>query len=744
MRRARFEPALLAVLPLLLGGQRSVHAQRQAPPTHEIRPATGPITVDGRLVEGAWRNATPVPLPYEWFPRDNEPVEVATVCRIAFDDRSLLVGCRARDPDPEEIRARYADRDEIGEDDRLALYLDPFGDRRTAFWLAVNPLGVQSDGLFLQGDLDQGWDTIWESAGVIDDEGFTVELAIPFRSLRLPSTRESSWGLLVERTRPRSARRRFGNVVLPRNETCMLCRAARLVGLDAASGRDLEFDPFVTTTRTDRRSDPGSDDLKTEGIKLDAGISVRWRPLPNLGLTATANPDFNQVEADADQLDVNTRFALRFPEKRPFFLQGSDFFETAGNLDLVFTRTIADPVAGLKLSGKSGHHGVGIMATRDRRNLLILPGSQSSDEVSLDDAVTGMIARYRRDVGESSTLGGLLTTRRAGGYANLVGAVDAFLRPTRRQRLQLLAVASRTEYPEALSDQRVRVAKAFAGRSWFVRWDYEGTLWGVEASLRDVGPGLRTDAGFLPRVDLRGPEFQLRRTVWGDGHPWFDRVDFAIEGQNLENHRGQTIDRKFGVQTDYEGPAQIDLQLELARRENRFADRLFTLNTVGLSLATSPSTSWAVEASLELGDEIDSDNARVADVLDLRFGGRLRVGRHFRIDGAYRYQRLTAGGPMVFAAHLPQSRIEIHLGPQTFVRANLQYRRISRNPDEFPEPVDRESRRLFARLLFSYTANARTVFFAGYSDEGRGGGDVFELTRTERTVFFKLAYAWRP
>lgn len=722
----------------LSGGAGAVLGQSRLP-DHLVRPAAGSVRIDGSLEERAWAEAVWIPLRFEWFPGENASPPVQGGCFVTFDDRSLLVGCRAEDPAPHLVRARLSDRDDIEHDDRFVLWIDASGDRRTAFRFAVNPVGVQADALVLQGDVDEGWDTIWDSAARSDDRGWTAEIAIPFGSLRFPEGARR-WGLVIERVWPRGSLHRLGNVPFPRDETCLLCRAARVTGLEGVeSGHAIEIDPSVAAIGTER---PRSVD-EDRDFELDAGLSGRWDATRGTRVSVTVNPDFNQVEADADQLDVNTRFALRFPEKRPFFLDGADFFDTFGNLDLAFTRTVADPVAGAQVTGRVEGHAYGALVTRDARNNVLLPGSQESDVVTLGGDVTAATLRYRRDLGESSSMGAIGTMRSSSGYRNQVGGIDGFLRIGSRQRIRYLLAASRTDYPVSLADRVERVGRPFSGGAAFARYDFEGRHWGVELSYRETGADFRADAGFVPRIDTRGPEIQVRRTLWGDDARWFDRIDLAVEAQDLRNTEGKILDRKLGWQIGYAGPGQSELAVEAFRRENRFEGRLFDLVGIGASVAARPTVPLELAATIEVGEEIDTDHARLGDQIDLGLSAGLRPGRSLRLDGTYRWQRLDVNDGRVFSAHLPQGRIEYHFARGVFVRGIVQYRHVRRDPERFADPVEPESRRAFLQTLFAWRPDARTVLFMGYSDEAEDDRADMGFQRTDRSIFVKVAYAWR-
>ncbi|MEO8216150.1 MAG: DUF5916 domain-containing protein, partial [Acidobacteriota bacterium] len=380
----------------------SVSGQGQSHPASavDVMRSEGPIHVDAILDEPAWQSATSIPVNYEWFPGDNVTAPVSTEALVTWDDRHLYVAFRAHDPHPEKIRARFNARDQATADDTVGFLIDPFNDKRSAYQFRVNALGVQMDALNsdVEGSEDFSWDAIWESAARITPDGFVAEIAVPLQQLRFPRLADAgSWGFLAMRDWPRDVRHRFRSIWTDQNRSCLVCQFQTIRGLRAGTeGRSVELNPSVTASGHQERSTPLSSFDSREST-LDAGLNARWRIAPSITLQGTINPDFSQVESDSAQLDVNTRFALFYPERRPFFLEGADFFET--QLPLVFTRNVADPIAGLKLTGKEGPNSFAAFLARDEITNLIIPGDQFSSTASLDDSSTDAVLRYRRDIG---------------------------------------------------------------------------------------------------------------------------------------------------------------------------------------------------------------------------------------------------------------------------------------------------------------------------------------------------------
>ncbi len=248
-----------------------------------IKPATSAIKIDGFLNEQAWSEATLIKLPYEWMPGDNIPALVDTDCLVTFDKNFLYIGFRCYDPNPSQIRAHLMDRDATDtliQDDHVVILIDPFNDERRGFQFRVNPLGVQADANFseMEGYEDFSWDAIWKSAGEITDWGYSVEIAIPFNQLRFPRTSGvQTWGFSAERSYPRSVRHRLISHKRRRNIACILCQMNKVSGFQGISpGYNLEFDPTLTSVRTDRREQfpPGS--MEAGKIKPEPGLTARW------------------------------------------------------------------------------------------------------------------------------------------------------------------------------------------------------------------------------------------------------------------------------------------------------------------------------------------------------------------------------------------------------------------------------------------------------------------------------------
>lgn len=715
-------------------------------PIYTITPDSSEIKVDGVLDEEAWENAAIMKLPYEWLPGDNVPPPVETECLVSFDKKNFYVAFRCYDPDPSQIRAHLMDRDATDtliQDDHVVILVDTFNDERRGFQFRVNPLGVQADASFSEseGSEDFSWDAIWSSAGKITDWGYAIEIAIPFNQLRFPRTSDmQTWGFSAERSYPRNVRHRISSHRRDRNIQCLLCQVNKIIGIQGVSpGLNLEFVPTLTSNRTDRRKDFPEGPMQQGKVEPGPGITARWGITPNLILNATANPDFSHVEADVAQLEVNIKFAIWYPEKRSFFLEGADFFLTP--FEAVFTRTVADPAGGLKLTGKVGKNVFGVFAASDRINNLLFPSNQASLSTSEDQDVLSGVLRYRRDIGQSSTLGILYTGRRAEGYYNHVAGFDGFFRLTRTKSMRFQFLHSETKYPEEISHAFGQSLASFGGDAFTAEFSHMSRNWRYSSSYSDLSPNFRADYGYIPRVDIRRITGLFGPVFWGKLGDWFTQLNFGIHGEVTYDHDGELTDRRLSPYIMYHGPLQSRIMIEYSQNREFYRDELYDLDQLRIFSEIKPAGGLRFNLVGQFGESIDYQNVRKANGLDLIPSAELSLGRHVNINLQLAFQRLTLEGSEIFRANLTQVRLIYNFSVRAFVRAIVQYLDVSRNPELYLFPVLLKTSTIFTQFLFSYKLNPQTVLFIGYSDDYLGMTGV-DITQTDRTFFVKIGYAW--
>jgi hypothetical protein len=376
--------------------------------------ATAP-EVDGKLDEDVWREAAVLEGFHQTQPGDNTPPSRATEVRLGYDTTALYIGIRAAD-DSESVRATVAKRDDVLRDDHVRVYLDTFDDRRRAYLLIFNPLGVQQDGIYTEGrDPDYSFDLVMRSKGVVADDGYTIEVAVPFTSLRYEAGGGARWGIHVQRQIKHMNDEEDSWMPLARGRAGFLAQAGHVVGLEGlVAERTFELIPSLTVSESGKRLPATPARFVNRPVGLDPGLTAKVGLTPTVTLDVAINPDFAQVEADQLVVTANQRFPIFFEEKRPFFLEGIDVFRTP--LDAVHTRAIVDPDAAVKLTGKLGRNTFALLAASDNA-----PGDFSEEELADPAANPGIerfagknatigVLRLKRDVGAESSLGLVATS----------------------------------------------------------------------------------------------------------------------------------------------------------------------------------------------------------------------------------------------------------------------------------------------------------------------------------------------
>jgi hypothetical protein len=736
---------MLSLLPLLsLSGQAVGNDSFGSGTTENpyIVPKTDfEITVDAVLDEGAWKDALVLELKFEVRPGENVTPPVRTEVLLLYNPKSFYAAFRCYDPDPSAIRAHLRNRDTLGGDDWIALILDTFNDERRSFDFIVTAQGVQFDQIEAQSGEDNGWDAIWDAASKITDWGYVVEIAIPFSSLRFQRKEGPQiWGFDAVRRYPRDHAYHIGLFPRDRSNNCYLCQAVKIMGFEEASpGRNIEIDPTMIAFHSDERPDFPEGDLKKRDQKAEFGLTTSWGITPNLTSNFTINPDFSQVEADAQQLDINEPFALFYPERRPFFTEGADFFAALENI--IYTRTMRDPLWGLKLSGKEGANTIGAYVVRDEITNLIFPESQRSSSTSLDMANTSSVLRYKRDFGSRYTVGLLGTDREANDYFNRVIGFDLDFRFTPTNQIQLLVLGSSTKYPDEVASNFNQSSGAFSDRLISFEYDHYTRTWGWWADYEEAGSEFRADLGYYPRVGYRNVEGGLLYTWNAEPGSWWSQFRVGNDLNYYEESDGKLLNKRASLWFSYNGTMQSFLYLQGRIAREAYNNSEFDITYFLVQGGFWPASNLQLGASTIFGNQIDYANTRLGKRLRINPWLSYNFGKHLRLSLNHNYERMTVHDAHLYTANISQLSAIYQFNVRTFFKTIIQYVDYDYNPDNYTYEIDSKNKRLFTQLLFSYKINPRTVLFLGYTDDYHGSQE-FELTQSDRTFFIKLGYAW--
>jgi hypothetical protein len=705
------------------------------------------IRIDGVMDDDAWLDAVQISLNFETDPGENTPAKVDTIAFLIEDGNSLFVAFKAADPDPAAIRAYLRDRDSAWNDDFVGIVLDTFNDGQRAFEFFANPYGVQMDRTNddVNKNENPSWNAIWSSVGQINANGYTVEMEIPLSQLRFPQADgKQTWGIDLIRSYPREHQFQLANNPRDRNVNCYLCQFGKIEGFEGAEpSKDLEIVPSLTASKVDTTDDPGNVPLGDSDPDAEVGLNLRWGITPDMTINLAINPDFSQIEADIPQIAVNNQFALFFPETRPFFLEGADYFTTP--IDAVFTRTVADPSFGAKLTGKRGKNTFGFFATQDEITNLLFPGPFGSDSTTLAQDNSALVARYSRGFGESSTVGALFTGRTGDNYHNTVGGLDMRWRINDQHNLELQYLRSETEYPIDVALEFEQPLGRFDGDAGTARYEYDSRNWFAFVQHEQHSPGFRADSGFVPRVDTNRQKVGLRRSWFGEEEDWFTRIRLSGDWEIIHDEQGRMLEREVEAKFRVGLPLQIWTMIGIESRDALFDDILFHEEKISFYGQSRPISGLEFGLYVQVGDQIDFANSRLGDQLYVEPFVNWNANKNLLLRFQGTLSRLDSkDGPNIFNAQLYDIRLTWQFNVRSYIRFTTQYQIIDRNPDEYIDPVESETRDVGRQLLYSYKLNPQTVFFLGYSDQLIKEDYLENLTTTDRTWFMKVSYAWTP
>jgi hypothetical protein len=777
---------LLALLGLLLlpaatlAAQGTVYDGRAGDTAVAVPRVDTTITVDGVLDEPVWRSAAVLTGFSQYRPVDGRPAEDSTEVLVWYTTKAIYFGIRAFERHG-DVRATLTDRDKIDAEDYVQLILDTFNDRRRAYVFGVNPLGVQADGIRTEGgfggaggrgggdmighfeNVDMNPDFTFESHGHVTSDGYEVEVRVPFRSITFVGGSTQTWSINVLRRVQHSA---YQDTWTPavRASASFLTQSGTLQGLEGIErGLVLSLNPFATG-RMDGAPDSAGE--WAYDATPEAGFNVSWGITPNLTLDGTANPDFSQVEADVAQVTVNERFALFYPEKRPFFLEGIELFNTPNSL--IYTRQIVEPLGGLKLTGKIGGTNVALLSAVDDQRV-----SATGDEYPIVNAL-----RVRGDIGEQSTAGIAYTDHIEGGAFNRVLAGDVRLVFAKLYYVEVQGASSWT------GDGSTTVAAPL----WEATVDRTGRSFGFNYRIQGIAPDFRAAVGFVPRTGIVSPSISNRLSLYGAPGALVEQWTNFFRFEGLWNYDeffdGESIlESDLGVSSMFTirggwstrlSPVWQTVRFDPAFYDDYYVDmgtdtvplvlpdRLTGLWGLGVSVST-PQTALSASLGASIGKNAAFFEPAPADARSASATVTWRPTEQLRVEGRYVYSMLDRerDGTRLSTAHIPRLKLEYQIARPVFVRFVGQYAAQERdalrdpatdNPILQPDdtgalvPVDAQVQNdLRLDVLFSYRPTPGTVFYFGYGSSitEQEAFTFRDLERVSDGFFLKLSYLFR-
>ena len=746
---------------------------------------TGVAVIDGVLDEPMWRDAAVLTGFSQYTPIDGAPAADSTEVHVWYSSTALHIGVRAFAP-AGTVNATLADRDRIGSDDNIQIFLSTFNDGRQATWFAVNPLGVQADGALNESgrgggcggfncaestrqgpDLSQ--DFVWQSKGRLTAEGYEVEIRIPFKSIRFQQARSQAWGINVLRVVQRSAQEQTW-APTKRAATSFLTQSGRLTGLtELDPGLVLDIVPTLTS-RVDGAGTGAGNAWDYAGGKPEIGGNVRFGITPNLTLNATANPDFSQVESDAGQFAFDPRQAIRFAERRPFFLDGIEQFDAPGGL--VYTRRIVQPAFATKLTGRVAGTQLGLLAAVD------------DDDVSRsgEHPLFGIL-RASREITPGSRIGMLWTEQRDGDESNRVVDVDGSIVLNRIHAFSFQGAWARD----------VRSGVTLSAPMWNLGYRRNGRAFRVRYGVDGIDPDFRTRTGLIGRVNYAHANAS-------HSYSWL-RPDKAMESISGElvldgtwqygdfGNFGEIQDRKmhFNVNTRWKGGWTVGASLldeNFGYDESIYTNyRLLAADGSLLPFTGTPripNRDYVLSVGSPAFQHVSFNFFTLwgkdenffewssGDIIWIQAAMLIRPTNQLRLNLSYNHQQVNrpVDGSRVSLQVVPRARLEYQISRAFQVRLVSQYALETRDslrddsrtnlPIVFAGANGTYSRasafrdgRLRTDVLFSYFPNPGTVVYFGYGASHVDQVDDVDVLRrrgfrrTDDGLFLKLSYLWR-
>jgi hypothetical protein len=699
------------------------------------------IVLDGLVNEELWENAWVYEIGYEVRPGDSTPAPVKTEVFMTYDGEFFYFGFKCYDDDPSKIVSHINDRDQLFGDDWVGVVLDTMNDERQDLLLLVSPLNSQLDVIEVLNGNSQSWDAIWDSAATITDWGWSAEMKIPFKSIRFQRTGgEQIWGFDGVRGWPRETFHQMGAFVRDRNDNCYQCNFIKIKGFDGITpGRNLEVVPTVTAVNTDTREDFPDGDFANTNRESQFGVTARWGVTPNINLSATLNPDFSQVESDVRQLDVNQPFALSYPERRPFFMEGSDYFGTP--MDAIYTRTLRNPDWGLKITGKEGKHTIGAYTVQDSVTNLIFPGAQGSNGTSLSIDSLATVVRYKYDANKKLTLGGLFANRQGDEYSNNVFGIDADYRISNKDVVQFQMLGTSTKYPDQVAKDFGQKEGEFSDSGMLFAYFHNTESLNIRFTYKERGEDLRVDSALIPQVGIKDVQLNAFKIIRNEDS-WWNFFGYGAVLRRIAKQNNEPISTANALLLIYNGTKNSALEFIASQGTETYLGMEYDKFSWQGNGGFRPNNNSSINFDYFIGDRIDYSSGRLGYSFRVSPSFDYSLTKHIKLAYTLSMENMTVGDEKLFNARIHYFAMRYQFSTRMYLRGQVQYIDNTYNVDNYAMDVEPDYQQVLSQILFSYKLNPRTVLFLGYNDN-YFGADQLGIVQADRTLFMKIGYAWQ-
>lgn len=714
------------------------------------------IAIDGEMTESVWSTATMVNNFSERYPGDQTKPSVETEVYTIYDNNNLYVFFKCFD-NPDDIRATKSQRDQFQGNDMVGVDIDTYGEAALAYEFYVNPYGVQLDMLWsaANGNEDHSFDMVWESSAKITLNGYQVEIAIPFSSIRFPNRNVQEWRVNFTRIRPRESDYRYTWAARDRNNPCWVCQLGILRGLEnIEQKKGVEILPSLIGYQTGQlleRTDPTSG-FNNEDVDGEFSISSRYSLSSDIIVEGAYNPDFSQIEADATQIDINSATALYYPERRPYFQEGSDLFQTIWGT--FYTRTINDPQVTTKMTARLKNSSLAFLSAIDENSPYMIPLDQTNSIAYPGKSYVNVLRGLKTFRGNSQ-IGFMYTDRRfeESGY-NLLYSIDGNIYLTKKLRTAFQIVGTNTKEPNDTSftthlegvtfDNGKRTA-VFDGESYnglatvteLIYSDKKLYLFGL---YKSVSRAYRTVTGYDPTINYHGTTINAGYTFYPE-HTIFERIQLWNGYEQTWNFDNQMLEQKILPRLRINlrwAQTFVGFELNWLKEywQQKYFDNIFY---GGIYLETKPSNKISLELFVYNGDGLAryvEDGEGNLGVKGKRYGGWssliLKPIDRLTIEPRFEYVECSAidTDRLYYKGYITRTKLQYQASKELSIRLVTQYNDFSNAWDIDP--------------LLTYRLNSFTVFYLGstydYNQYEIGNENIKDWAMSSRQFFMKIQY----
>jgi len=711
--------ALLVILSL-----QSVSAGEPLKPLRTDKP---PV-IDGKLDDPIWQMAQPITGFRTYAPDYGKAMSESTQAFVAYDSENLYFAFRCYDREPNKIKAAVTSRDNTRPDDWVCINLDSFNDQQALYGFYMNPMGIQSDSRFAAGKEDYAVDVVWYSAGQVDDKGYTVEACIPLKSIRYADWETVEMGVVFERRISRRSEQGTSPPLRPERGMAFLTQMQPMIFQGFKHYTLLELLPAVTYSQK-YKTDQGK--LAIDERRGDLSLTAKYGITSDLILDGTYNPDFSQIEADAGQVDVNLRYALIYPEKRPFFLEGSENFRVAATqaseLDpvqsIVHTRTIVNPLAGVKLSGK--------MSRKDKLASIYAMDELPQEEFSLfGNYAHFSILRYKRALHEDSYIGGIYAGREMKGHFNRVAGVDGIFRVNESSTLEYHGLLSRKKSDPASAE--------VGGHSIGLRYFYNTRDIDYDLSFESISEDFTAEMGYITRTGILGITALAKPKLYPQSDV-IRRIDAELFSAQTQDRFSKLWETFNHISVQYILWGSLNLKLKSSYSTEIFLGERFQTGGFQISGGGQFTKQFYLSLSYRKGEAIyysadpyqGTSNRASASLI-------YQPSEKFTSEVSFVYSDFTrqSDGQKIYDYPVARVKLTYQLNKYLFFRGITEYNKFRKQ--------------LLTDFLASFTYIPGTVVHLGYGSlyqrikwDNGNYVDSDRFLETTRGFFFKMSYLWR-